>query len=306
MVDNIKRLVDKAKEYGCEIKTNEPLSLHTTFKIGGPCKALIIPKSSESISGLIKLSNNLSVKYMIIGNGSNLLFDDKGYNGVIFKIGNAMQDIKLIDDNTIKADAGATLTKLSIFAAEHNLSGLEFSYGIPGTTGGAVYMNAGAYGGEIKDVIVSCTAVNNVGDIIEFKKEEMKLSYRHSLFQQKDNYIIISATFKLADGEKDDIKSLMSNLMFKRKDKQPLEYPNAGSTFKRPEGQFAGKLIQDCGLKGYSVGDAQVSEKHSGFVINKGKATYNDVTKLISDVQNIVKAETGYFLECEVKIIKYD
>lgn len=304
MANNIKILVDKAIELGCEVRLNEKLSLHTTFKIGGSCKAFVIIKSKESISELIKLSNDLNEKFMVIGNGSNLLFDDKGFNGVIFQIGSSMQNIELFDSNTIKVEAGVSLIKLCLFAAENCLSGLEFAYGIPGTIGGAVYMNAGAYGGEIKDVIVSCTAVNNRGEVIELNKDSMGLSYRHSCFQNSD-LIIISATFLLKNGKKKDIQEKMSDLMFKRKDKQPLEFPNAGSTFKRPEGQFAGKLIQDCGLKGFSVGGAQVSEKHSGFVINKGNATFKDVTELILEVQNRVKTETGYFLECEVKIINY-
>lgn len=303
MPEKLNLLVEKAKELGCEVLENEPMSAHTTFKIGGPCKAMIVPNSAESCGKLVKTASENGVRFTVVGNGSNLLCDDKGYDSAIFHIGKSMQQIKLVGENMIYAEAGASLAKLCLFACENELTGLEFAYGIPGTVGGAVYMNAGAYGGEIKDVIVSAEAVDKNGNKVTFENADMKLSYRKSAFQN-DEYIITSALFKLEKGDRNAISAKMSELMARRKEKQPLEYPNAGSTFKRPEGQFAGKLIQDCGLRGFTVGGAQVSEKHCGFVINKNEATFSDVVSLIEQVQEKVRRETGYFLECEVKILK--
>ena len=215
-----------------------------------------------------------------------------------------MDNISLVNDTNISVSAGTSLKKLCNSALDNSLTGLEFAYGIPGTVGGAVFMNAGAYDGEVKDVIVSCETVDMNGNVKKYTKDEMDLSYRHSAFQSKDE-IIVSAVFELKKGDKDLISEKMNDLMSRRKDKQPLEYPNAGSTFKRPVGQFAGKLIQDCGLRGFAVGGAMVSEKHCGFVINNNNATCEDVTSLISQVQEKVLKETGFFLECEVKILKY-
>lgn len=303
MPENLNLLVEKARELGCEVLENEPMSAHTTFKIGGPCKAMIIPDNAESCRKLAKTAAEHGVRFTVVGNGSNLLCDDKGYDSVIFHIGRSMQKIELAGENLVYAEAGASLAKLCLFACENGLTGLEFAYGIPGTVGGAVYMNAGAYGGEIKDVILSAEAVDKNGNKVTFENSDMNLSYRKSVFQN-DGYIITSALFKLEKGDKSKISAKMSELMARRKEKQPLEYPNAGSTFKRPEGQFAGKLIQECGLRGFTVGGAQVSYKHCGFVINKNGATFSDVVSLIEQVQEKVERETGYFLECEVKILK--
>ncbi len=303
-MDNVNALIQFANEIGCETRLNQKLCDYTTFKIGGEVSAVFLPNNAQILSDLVKKANELCVDYVVIGNGSNLLFDDKGYHGVVIKIGNNMDSLTFLDDCTIKAFAGLPLSKLSTVACEKSLTGLEFSYGIPGTVGGAVFMNAGAYGGEIKDVIVNCETIDKFGKIKVYETNQMELSYRHSIFQNLDE-IIISATFKLKKGEKSEISQKMRELMQRRKDKQPLEYPNAGSTFKRPEGQFAGKLIQDCNLRGFKVGGAMVSQKHCGFVINENNATFEDVSSLIKQVQEKVYDQTGFFLECEVKIIDY-
>ncbi|MGN0622713.1 MAG: UDP-N-acetylmuramate dehydrogenase [Oscillospiraceae bacterium] len=302
-MDNIDKIISLAQELGCKVRLNEPLSCHSTFKTGGCCAAFIDICSDKALTSLANAAEKLGVRFLVVGNGSNLLFDDKGFDGVIFHIGNDLSEIKLIDDTTIRVGAGAQLSKLCLFALENSLTGLEFAYGIPGTVGGAVFMNAGAYGGEIKDVIVSAEAVCS-GNLWHFDADDMELSYRHSVFQSREAYIT-SAVFKLAKGNKEDIKSKMNELMGRRKDKQPIEYPSAGSTFKRPEGYFAGKLIQDSGLRGTAVGGAQVSEKHCGFIINKGRASSSDIKSLIKKVQDKVYEDTGVTLECEVRIIPY-
>ena len=238
----------------------------------------------------------------MIGNGSNLLVTDNGIDNVVIKIGSKMSKIELIDDTTIFCEAGASLKSLCMFALENSLSGLEFAYGIPGTLGGAVYMNAGAYGGEMKDVLFSCKHIDADGNIGELSQDELDLRYRGSVYTD-NGFTIVSAIMKLKKAEMTDIKAAMDDKLQRRKDKQPLEYPSAGSTFKRPEGYFAGALIEESGLKGYTVGGAQVSEKHAGFVINKNKATATDVITLIKDVQKIVFEKHGVMLETEVKII---
>ncbi|WP_295208523.1 UDP-N-acetylmuramate dehydrogenase [Ruminococcus sp.] len=301
---NTQKLLDKASELECRVMYDEPLSSHTTFRTGGKCTAMVDISSEESLAQLISLANELSVRYIVIGNGSNLLFDDKGFDGVVFLMGSSIDEIKMIDETTIYAQAGCSLIKLCRFALEHNLTGLEFAYGIPGTVGGAIYMNAGAYDGEIRDVIKSCTAVSTDGTVHTVSVSNLGLGYRTSCFQRNDE-VISSGLFCLETGVYDDIQDKMVELMGRRRSKQPLEFPSAGSTFKRPEGQFAGKLIQDCGLRGYTVGGAQVSEKHCGFVVNKGGATTEDILSVIRHVQNTVKEQTGYMLECEVKIIPY-
>lgn len=302
---NFETLLNLARDLECRVIYDEPLSAHSTFKIGGNCYALVDISSEDSLSRLVKLANSLSVRYMVLGRGSNVLFDDRGFNGIVFKIAGSFDSIELVSENSIRVQAGCSLIKLCRFALEHSLSGLEFAYGIPGTVGGAIYMNAGAYGGEIKDVIDVCRSVNTAGLLVERDLSQLELGYRTSCFHNNAD-IITSGVFVLQSGNYDTIQDTMVNLMGKRKQKQPLEFPSAGSTFKRPEGQFAGKLIDDCGLRGYSVGGAQVSEKHCGFVINKDNATSADVLMLIKNVQDKVKEKTGYFLECEVKYIPYE
>lgn len=301
---NTEQLCILARKLGCRILINRKLRDFTTFRVGGECPVIIEINSENSLAELIKFSNQNRLRTMVIGKGSNMLCDDKGFDGAVFLMGNEFSKIRLIDDVTVEAEAGCPLIRLCRFALENSLGGLEFAYGIPGTVGGAVYMNAGAYGGEIKNVIQSARAADADGNISEFSKEEMELSYRTSIFQRR-NSIITKAVFKLHKAEMSEIEAMMNELMARRKEKQPLEYPNAGSTFKRPQGQFAGKLIQDCGLKGVSIGGAQVSEKHSGFVINTGNATSDDIKRLIERVQQTVLEKTGYFLECEVRIIPY-
>ena len=239
--------------------------------------------------------------YFILGNGSNLLVGDRGFRGFVINIMDNMNDIK-VDGGIIKAQAGAMLIKVSRAARDNSLTGLEFASGIPGTIGGAIYMNAGAYGGEMKDVVIQVTAMDAEGEIYTFGTDELEFSYRHSVIQQRD-LIVLDVTMKLAAGDQKIIDDRMSELAVARRTKQPLEYPSAGSTFKRPEGYFAGKLIMDAGLRGYRVGDAQVSEKHCGFVVNRGNATADDVIKLIDDVKAKVSEEYDVVLEPEVRMI---
>lgn len=291
-----------AASLNCRIEIFAPLSNHTSFKVGGRCDMLIYPNSLESLAKLHAKCKEVSLNSIILGNGTNVLFSDRGFRGVVFILSNEIGGVT-VEGDTIIAQAGASLKKLCITALDNGLTGLEFAYGIPGTVGGAVYMNAGAYGGEVKDVIVTVTAADASGNVITFTRDELDMGYRKSIFTDSD-YVILSATFKLNDGDRTEIKDKMDDLMSRRKDKQPLEYPSAGSTFKRPEGTYAGLVIEQSGLKGYTVGGAQVSEKHANFVINKGGATATDIINLIDDVKKIVKEKTGYDLECEVKLIK--
>lgn len=297
-----KQLCTTAKKLGCTVLFDQKLKDYSTFRVGGVCPVLIKIVSENALCELVRFCEENNIRHIVLGKGSNVLFDDNGYDGAVFLMDNDYSQITLLDEITLKAQAGCSLMKLCRFALDNSLSGLEFAYGIPGTVGGAVFMNAGAYGGEIKNVIVSANAVSADGEGKTFSADDMQLSYRHSAFQT-NGYIVSDAVFKLAKGDKSDIQAKMNELMGKRREKQPLEFPNAGSTFKRPEGQFAGKLIQDCGLRGYTVGGAQISEKHCGFVINKGNATAADIKQVIADVQKIVKEKTGYFLECEVRLI---
>lgn len=302
-MEKIEKVISLASEYGQKVIKGAKLKDYTTFKIGGEAKAFIEISSEDALCRLCKLLEELEINHMILGRGSNILFDDKGYNGVILHLGNEYSDIEVID-NTITAKSGASLMSVCKAALEHSLSGLEFAYGIPGTVGGAVFMNAGAYGGEISDVLVSCKVLVN-GVVKTVKASQMDLSYRHSIFQTNGG-VVLSAVFKLDDTkEKSEIEEKMKDLLGRRKAKQPLDYPNAGSTFKRPVGYFAGKLIEDSGLKGFTVGRAAVSDKHSGFVINLGGATFEDVTTLIRAVQDKVFKDSGQHLKCEVLIKRF-
>ena len=291
-----------AEKCGATVVKDAPMKKYTSFRCGGNASVLVIPDSVETLKKTINFCNLNSVKPLIIGNGSNLLVTDNGINGVVIKIGSDISKIELLDETTIRCEAGASLKSLCMFALENSLSGLEFAYGIPGTLGGAVYMNAGAYGGEMKDVLVSTTHIDSNGEFGELTQENLELVYRGSAYTDND-YTIVSAVMKLKKADKKDIKEAMDDKLQKRKDKQPLEYGSAGSTFKRPTGYFAGALIEQSGLKGYTVGGAQVSEKHAGFVINKDNATATDVINLIRDVQKIVYEKHGVMLETEVKII---
>lgn len=293
---------NKLEDICSNVKFDEPMSKHTTFRIGGNADAYVSVNNEEEIMEVVKLCKDEGVRFYIIGNGSNLLVKDEGFRGVIIEIGNGFNEIEVIDDETFAAKSGILLSRIAAFALEHELSGFEALSGIPGTLGGAVVMNAGAYGGEIKDVVTEVYVLDSDGNRRTISADDMEFGYRTSIVA-RDNLIVLGAKIKLSKGNKDEIKALMNDYNGRRRDKQPLEFPSAGSTFKRPEGYFAGKLIEDSNLKGYTVGGAQVSEKHSGFVINIGNATCEDVLKLISDVQDKVFNDSGVKLEREVKIL---
>lgn len=279
----------------------EPMSGHTTFRTGGPADIFIMPKSLEEVKASIEILQKHHIPILVIGNGSNLLVSDKGIRGAVLHIGGRMSEIS-VDGETIYAQGGVLLSTLSAKAAENSLTGLEFASGIPGSLGGAVTMNAGAYGGEIKDVLVSADVLTKELEVKTILAEDLHLSYRHSVLPEKE-YILLNATLRLKKGNLDEIRNKMKELGEQRREKQPLQFPSAGSTFKRPEGYFAGKLIQDADLKGKSIGGAQVSEKHAGFVINKGNATTQDILDLISFCQQTVFDKFGVSLETEVKIV---
>lgn len=282
-------------------KSNESLKKHTTMRVGGNAKYVFMPKNAEEIEAVINYCKKNNEKYIIIGNGSNIIFSDDGYDGIVIKIYSSMSHMK-IENDLIIAESGCILSKIASAARDNSLTGMEFAAGIPGTLGGAVVMNAGAYGGEMKDIIEYVDVLFTSGETKRYSNEEMNFEYRKSIID-KDK-IVLSAGIRLKKGDKNDIEALMNELKEKRTSKQPLEYPSSGSTFKRPEGYFAGKLIEDAGLKGYRVGGAMVSTKHSGFVINYDNATSSDVLKLIEDVRNIVNEKFGVMLEPEVKIIR--
>lgn len=281
------------------ILIDEPMSRHTTFRVGGPADFFVAPKAKEEVRDVIRICKEAGMPYYIIGNGSNLLVSDAGYRGVIVQIYKEMNEVK-VEGDLVKAQAGALLSGIAAKALGAELSGFEFASGIPGTIGGACVMNAGAYGGEMKDVLESVTVLTGEGKIIELGRNELELGYRTSVIAKK-GYIVLGAVLKLERGDGEKIKTYMDELKEKRVTKQPLEYPSAGSTFKRPEGYFAGKLIEDAGLRGFQVGGAQVSEKHCGFVINRDHATAADIMELMRQVQIRVKENSGVDLEPEVK-----
>lgn len=289
-------------EIGCEYNENTLLSSCTSFKIGGKADLFVQPDSVEKLTAVVSECKKIGAKILILGKGSNLLVSDEGFRGVVIST-SKLDKIELIDETTVYCQSGVTLSKLCRFALDNSLTGLEFAYGIPGSAGGAAYMNAGAYGGEMKDVLFKCDHLSADGVISSYSDSELELSYRHSVFSKSDK-IITALYLKLRKGDKDEIKAKMDELMGKRRDKQPLEYPSAGSTFKRPEGYFAGALIEQCNLKGRTVGGAQVSEKHAGFVINKGGATSTDILDLIDLIRETVKTETGVTLEPEVIVLR--
>ena len=287
----------------CVVRYDEPLKSHTTFKIGGNCIALIEPREVFDIVETIKICRENSIKFFVIGNGSNLLVPDEGYNGVIIKLKSEFSKIEVEGDYLI-VNSGAKLSEVYTVAYENSLTGFEFASGIPGTIGGAIYMNAGAYGGEMKDIVESVEVLDlDNFELRELKNEELEFSYRKSIIQRK-NYIVTTIKLKLQKGNKEEINAVYEDLRERRNSKQPLNFGSAGSTFKRPEGHFASKLIEDAGLKGYHINDAWVSEKHSGFVVNKGNASYKEVMELIEYVQKVVFEKFGVKLETEVRILK--
>lgn len=287
----------------CVYREMELMSAHTTFKIGGPADIFVEPASEEMLSKVVAFCNEKEYPLYILGNGSNLLVSDLGVEGVVVHISNGLADISVSDTNEITCGSGLRLSLLCNFALEQGLTGLEFAWGIPGLVGGAVYMNAGAYDSEMSKVLKECRCITKDGIIETISLEKMKLGYRTSVFKEKKNRVITSATFKLMPGIQEQIRARMEELMQRRKQKQPLEFPSAGSTFKRPAGNFAGTLIEMCGLKGFTIGGAAVSEKHAGFVVNLGDATASDVKRVIEAVSEKVFLESSVRLEPEIEFI---
>ena len=303
MNDFFERLSQAAGEG--RVKKDEMMSSHTTFRVGGPASYFVSPDGEEALKKVLLLCREEEMPYYILGNGSNLLVSDKGYDGVMILMGESFSEIREEEACEITAGAGALLSRIAKEAMERSLTGFEFAAGIPGTLGGAVVMNAGAYDGEMKDVLKAVRVMEKSGRILTFTGEELELGYRHSCIPERE-YTVLSATISLRKGDKDKIRDKMAELAQKRRDKQPLEYPSAGSTFKRPAGYFAGKLIDDAGMRGYREGGAQVSEKHCGFVINCGGATAEDIRSLCRSVQRKVKETSGVDLETEVRMIGWD
>ncbi len=289
--------------YGGTLCINEPMSRHTTFRIGGAARYLVMPRTRDELAQTIQVCRQEQVPFYIIGNGSNLLVSDAGYEGVIIQIYQTLNSIEIDGDlAVITAGAGALLVKIAKMACAAELTGLEFASGIPGTVGGAVVMNAGAYGGEMKDVVSEVTVMDQDGRFYTLQADQLDFGYRHSAIAA-ENLIVVEVRLQLRVGVHQEIESCMKTLAAARKEKQPLEYPSAGSTFKRPEGYFAGKLIDDAGLRGYQVGGARVSDKHCGFVVNTGGATAADVMTLVEDVRRKVQENSGVTLEPEVKFL---
>lgn len=281
-----------------QILTDEPMSRHITFRVGGPADILVQPKADE-MPEIIRLCQQEQMPYTIIGNGSNLLVSDRGIRGMVIELSGRISNVR-VEGCSVYAEAGAMLSKVAVAAAKAGLTGMEFASGIPGTIGGAVVMNAGAYGGELSHIVKSVTVLDQEGQTKRLTAEEMDYGYRHSCVMDH-SYIVLEAELGLKEGDKEVITAYMQELTDRRAQKQPLEYPSAGSTFKRPQGYFAGKLIMDAGLRGFSVGGAQISEKHCGFVINKGNATASDIVSLMKHVQDEVRKQFGVGLEPEVR-----
>lgn len=311
----MERLKQALSAAGIAYKENEPLSAHCTFRIGGPADVFILPENEAQLCAAIKLAKEANVKYYLLGNGSNILFEDAGYHGVVIDTTALKMGIGILENvchpgaasgevyDAVAAGAGLKLSALCAAALKNGLTGLEFAYGIPGTVGGAVYMNAGAYGGEMKDVLDKVTYLTQEGQIVTEEAAKLDLAYRHSIFEENGG-CILSAQFHLKRGDPEAIRARMNELMAKRVEKQPLDKPSAGSTFKRPAGAFAAALIDQCGLRGYRHGGAAVSDKHCGFVVNLGGATCSDVLALCDEVRAIVKEKTGYDLEKEIRVVE--
>lgn len=282
-------------------ETDTKLSNYTSFHIGGHADYVVKPKSITDVNALVSAAVSEGIPYYFLGNGSNLLVSDQGYRGLIVLTA-GLNAITLQENNRVYCEAGATVARLCGFACDHGLSGLEFAFGIPGSVGGGIYMNAGAYGGEFKDVLLSCTYLDEKGELCVLSGDALELSYRHSVFTDKRDFIV-SGEFQLTPAIQNEVRLRMEDYLGRRKNKQPLEFPSCGSTFKRPETGFASALIDECGLKGYKIGGAQVSEKHAGFIINSGDATCEDVLELIAHVKRVVEEQKGITLECEVKLL---
>ena len=299
-------IINFLKELNIEFEENVAGSRLCSFKVGGCVRVLVKPKNVDQLTELYAFLNENDINNVLLGRGSNIVVSDSGFDGVVVSLSEISKiGLDVTDENCIVAGAGASMASLANFAHQNGLTGLEFAHGIPGSVGGGVYMNAGAYGGEISQVLESCLAFDmDSGMLCVVDGEDCDFSYRHSAFMDYKNLIVLFATFELKKGNPDEIKAKMDEYKAKRVASQPLEYPSAGSTFKRPEGHFAGKLIEDCGLKGYTVGGAQVSEKHAGFVINRGGATATDIENLIAHIQKTVKEKFDVSLECEIEFVE--
>ena len=299
---NYEEFAAVCEQAGAEITPDAPLAPLTTFRIGGSCKALVTLPDAEACQTVFSYLRENRIPHSLIGRGSNLLVPDEGYDGIVLKLSGKLSAEITTEDGIVTCGAGVSLKNLCKFALDRSLTGLEFAYGIPGSVGGAVYMNAGAYDGEISQVLQYVTILDENGKLRTLPAEALELRYRHSIFMERE-WVILNAGFWLELGNADVIREKMQDLLGRRKSKQPLDFPSAGSTFKRPEGSYASKLIDECGLKGCTVGGAQVSENHAGFVINRGGATFADVMAVCRHVQETVKAQTGYELELEPEIL---
>ena len=296
-------LAQQFESAGIEVRGNEPLARYTTFQIGGPAKLFCVPHNLEQLAQAYKICRASGSKTYLLGKGSNTLFADEGFDGVVVFVGRGLDEIELTGPATIRAGAGAPLSHLCLFAAKHSLSGLEFAYGIPGSVGGAVYMNAGAYCGEMKDVLCRVGCITAQGEEVVLTVPQMNFGYRTSVFEQQGG-AVLWAEFSLQPADGQAVRARMKELLSRRTSRQPLEMPSAGSTFKRPQGAYAAALIEECGLKGFRIGNAAISEKHSGFVINLGGATAKDVLAVAEEVARIVKEKTGHQLEKEVRVVR--
>lgn len=301
-MNRIEELAETAQSLNCEVRISEPMSRHTTFRIGGPADLFLTVKDRRSLQKVCSKANELGIPVFPLGNGSNLLVSDTGIRGAVLTFAGDFKKIRLSGGTVLECGSGASLASVCNFAKNSALSGLEFAWGIPGSAGGAAFMNAGAYEHSMSEVVASCSHISLSGETGEFSKGELDFGYRHSVYSA-GGYMITGLRLKLKHGNTEQISSRMEELYGRRKEKQPLELPSAGSVFKRPEGHYAGALIEQCGLKGRRVGGAAVSEKHAGFIVNLGGATCEDVQKLISVIQETVLRETGVPLECEVKTI---
>ena len=286
-----------------DLKQGEPMCRHTTFQIGGPVAVMAFPNSPEQVGEILKIARRYEITPMILGAGSNILAPDEGLDTVVIELRTAMNRVEERSKGEFEAQAGAAMARLATFAMERGYTGLEFAHGIPGTVGGGVYMNAGAYGGEMCQVVTGVTAMDRAGNLLDIPADKLDLSYRHSRFMNEE-LVILSVRVKLEKGDREEIRAKMAELMTRRRTSQPLERPSAGSTFKRPATGYAAAMIEAAGLKGLRVGDAQVSEKHAGFVVNRGRATCKDVLRLMEQVQDRVEQDTGVRLEPEVRILE--
>ncbi len=302
-MEHLRELITKLQLIGIPLKQGELMCRHTSFQIGGPVAVMVFPESEEQVGEIFRLSKQYHVFPMVLGAGTNVLPPDDGLDTMIIETKTGLNGIRDLGDGILEAQSGVTLARLATFAMERGFSGLEFSHGIPGTVGGGVYMNAGAYGGEMKQVVTAVTVMYPNGTVEEIPSEYLEMGYRHSRFMEED-CVILRVRVRLQNGDRDEIRAKMSELMSRRRNSQPLEYPSAGSTFKRPEVGYAAALIEQAGLKGLTVGGAQVSEKHAGFVINRGRATCRDVLELMQKVEDAVYKNSGVRLEPEVRVME--